>query len=68
MEIGEILIQIGEILIIVALAYFSKHYHSKYSQLVKFFKHLYESLEDGTLTEEELKQLVEDAKDLFEGA
>ena len=59
-------VEIGELLIIIGLAYFSRHYHRKYRKLVKLIEDIYKGLQDGTLTEEELKLIIDDAKAIID--
>jgi len=60
-------IDLGLTLIIVGISYVIKRYRSKFTQIFALIDKIEKALEDGTLTEEELREIVKEVKKLANG-
>ena len=60
-------IELGLTLVIAGISYVVKRYRTKFSQIFALIDRIEKALEDGTLTEEELREIVKEVKKLANG-
>ena len=60
-------IELSLTLVIAGISYVVKRYRTKFSQIFALINRIEKALEDGTLTEEELREIVKEVKRLANG-